>query len=166
MVFPARPIAYSRTMFETVMDRLVLALPGTLRRRVRPGHVRLLAQFSQFGVVGVVGFLVDTAVVYAVRGAVGLYVAGTLAYAVAVTTTWWLNRIWTFRGLGNVGPVHRQWAKFVIVNLPGLCLNLGTYFALVATVPLCAVHPVIAIFAGAVAGMFANFTLSRAVVFR
>ncbi len=157
---------YTAAMLAMVMDRLVLALPGPLRRRVRPGHLRLLAQFTQFGMVGLVGFAVDTAVVYAIRRGVGLYVAGTLAYAVAVTATWWLNRVWTFRGLGNIGPMHRQWAKFVVVNLPGLCLNLGTYFVLIATLAVCDRHPVIAIFAGAVAGMSANFTLSRAVVFR
>ena len=106
----------------------------------------------QFGTVGVVGFLVDTAVVYATRSWAGLYVGGTLAYAAAVTTTWWLNRVWTFRGIGNIGPAHRQWLKFVVASLPGLCLNLGTYFLLVALLPLCAAHPEIAIAAGAVAG--------------
>ena len=149
-----------------LMDWLVDALPGPVRRRVQRGHVRLLAQFAQFGTVGVVGFLVDTAVVYATAGWAGLYLGGALAYAVAVTTTWWLNRVWTFRGLGNVGPAHRQWLTFVVANVPGLCLNLGTYFVLVTVLPLCATHPEIAIAAGAVAGMFANFALSRAVVFR
>ena len=149
-----------------LVDRLVLALPAPVRRRVRPSHLRLLGQFTQFGVVGLVGFAVDTAVVYAVRDALGLYAAGVLAYAVAVTTTWWLNRVWTFRGIGNIGPAHRQWVKFVAANVPGLCLNLGTYFALIAVFSFCDEHPVVAILAGAVAGMFANFTLSRAVVFR
>ena len=149
-----------------LMDWLVDALPAPVRRRVQPEHVRLLAQFVQFGTVGVVGFLVDTAVVYAVAGWAGLYVAGALAYAVAVTTTWWLNRIWTFRGRGGGVAAHRQWLAFVAANVPGLILNLGTYFVLVTLVSLCAAHPELAIAAGALAGMFANFALSRAVVFR
>ncbi len=148
------------------MDWLVEALPGPVRRHVAPAHVRLVTQFAIFGVVGVIGFVVDTAVVYAIRDRVGLYVAGVLAYGVAVTTTWWLNRIWTFRGLSRPGPVHRQWAAFAAASFPGLILNLGTYFLLVTVVPLCATRPVIAIAAGAVAGMFTNFTLSRTVVFR
>ena len=149
-----------------LMDWLVETLPGPVRRHVAPAHVRLLAQFVLFGFVGVIGFVVDTAVVYATRNGLGLYLAGVLAYGVAVSTTWWLNRIWTFRGLSRPGPVHRQWAAFVAANLPGLILNLGTYFLLVTVVPLCAIHPVIAIAAGAIAGMFANFTLARTVVFR
>ena len=149
-----------------LLDRLAGMLPRPIRRQATPARLQVLAQFVVFGMVGVIGFLVDTAVVYATRDAVGLYVAGTLAYAVAVTTTWWLNRVWTFRGRGRVVPIGRQWAIFVMASLPGLCLNLGTYFVLVTVVPLCATHPVIAIAAGAVAGMFTNFTLSRTVVFR
>ena len=126
----------------------------------------LLAEFFVFGVVGVVGFGADTAVVYGTRQFAGLYLGGVLAYAAAVTTTWWLNRVWTFRDRASSGPIARQWAAFVMASLPGLCLNLGTYFVLITVVPLCTVHPVIAIAAGAVAGMFANFTLSRTMVFR
>ena len=149
-----------------LMDRLVDALPSPVRRHLRPAHVELLAQFIRFGTVGTGGFLVDTAMVYATRSWAGLYLAGILAYAVAVTTTWWLNRIWTFRGLGAPGPKHHQWARFVAATLPGLCLNLGSYVLLVWLSPLCAAHPEIAIAAGAIAGMFANFALSRSVVFR
>ena len=112
------------------------------------------------------GFLVDTAVVYATARPLGLYGAGAFAYAVAVTTTWWLNRVWTFRESNASGPMHRQWLRFVVANMPGLCLNLGAYFTLVAAVPLCARFPVIAVAAGAVAGMTANFILSRRMVFQ
>ena len=150
----------------TWMDRVVGALPGPVRRRVAPAHLALLAQFIRFGCVGVAGFAVDTAAVYVMRGVAGLYVAGAVAYGLAVTATWWLNRVWTFRGVGAAGPPGHQWASFVLANLPGLCLNLGTYFVLVSVSAVCAGHPVIAIAAGAVAGMFANFALSRAVVFR
>ena len=149
-----------------LMDRLVDALPGPVRRHVLPSHVRLLVQFIQFGTVGTIGFLVDTAVVYATQHWAGLYLAGILAYAAAVTTTWWLNREWTFRGLGRAVPTHRQWLTFVVATLPGLFLNLGSYFLLVWLSPLCAAHPEIAIAAGAIAGMFANFAMSRTVVFR
>jgi len=149
-----------------LIQTLMRVLPGPVRRRVPPSSVALLAQFLQFGVVGVIGFVTDTAVVYAMREPTGLYVAGAVAYTVAVTVTWWANRIWTFRGIANIGPMRRQWVRYAIANLPGLLLNLGTYFALVAGSPFCAAYPVIAVAAGAVAGMFANFTLSRSLVFR
>ena len=149
-----------------LVDTLLRALPRDMRRRIPPGLVALIAQFAQFGVVGFIGFAVDTAVVYALRAPAGLYAAGSAAYLVAVTTTWWINRIWTFQGLSNIGSVLQQWARYAIANLPGLVLNLGAYFALVTASAFCAEYPVLAVAAGAVSGMFANFILSRALVFR
>jgi len=124
----------------------------------------LVAQFLRFGVVGGCGFVIDTATVYALRGALGLYGAGMVSYLLAATSNWALNRVWTFRGQGG-GPAHRQWARFMVANLAGFVLNRGTYAALVTWVPLCASQPVFAVAAGSVAGMFVNFGLSRRIVF-
>lgn len=124
-----------------------------------------MRQFAQFGTVGVAGAVVDVATVYATKDRFGLYVAGLLAYGAAVTTTFALNRAWTFAGRGS-GSIVRQWMLFVAANGVGFVLNRGTFFALVTLVPLCARHPVLAILAGVGAGMFANFNLSRKVVFR
>ncbi len=126
----------------------------------------LLAQFMQFGMVGVAGFLVDTSVVYSLRAQAGLYVAGLAAYLVAVTTTWWINRIWTFQDIVSAGRMHHQWMRYAVANIPGFVLNRGAYFILIATSSVCAAYPVLAVASGSIAGMFANFILSRAVVFR
>ncbi len=140
-------------------------LPLSVRRFATPARIGVLAQFLMFGTVGVAGFLVDTATVYALRRWLGLYGAGMAAYLVAATVTWLLNRLWTFRGLGS-GPVHHQWARFLTANLSGFVLNRGTYALLVTFVSVCAEQPVYAVAAGAIAGMFVNFGLSRAIVFR
>jgi putative flippase GtrA len=124
-----------------------------------------LGQFLRFGLVGGIGFFADSATVYALRAEIGLIAAGMVSYFVAATVTWALNRNWTFRGLGN-GPAHRQWARFLLANLVGFVLNRGTYVLLVSLVPFCAEQPVLAVAAGALAGMGVNFGLSRAVVFR
>lgn len=140
-----------------------MSRPTNAIRRVARHPV--IPQFLRFGTVGVIGFLVDTATVYALRSAVGLYVAGLAAYLVAATATWWLNRQWTFRGRGS-GSALRQWGRFLLANLGGFVLNRGAYMLLVMFVPFCAEHPVLAVGAGAIAGMFSNFGLSRSVVFR
>jgi len=124
-----------------------------------------LWQFARFGTVGVMGTVVDISTVYATMATLGLYAAGLAAYFAAVTTTWALNRAWTFAGRGSGGLV-RQWMLFVAANGVGFVLNRGTYVLLVTAVPACAQYPVIAILAGAGAGMFANFNLSRSIVFR
>lgn len=140
-------------------------LPPPLRRLATPARLIVLGQFMRFGVVGLMGLIIDTATVYGLRHSLGLYGAGMVAYVTAATANWVLNRIWTFRGQGS-GPAHRQWAMFMITNLAGFVLNRGTYAILVTFVAAAADQPVIATSAGAVAGMFVNFSMSRRLVFR
>ena len=125
----------------------------------------LIAQFLRFGTVGTSGFLIDTAIVYALAGSLGLYGAGLVSYIVAASSCWALNRVFTFRGRGH-GSARRQWARYLLINISGLVFNRGTFAMLVALVPFCAAQPVFAVAGGAVAGMMVNFTLSRQVVFR
>jgi putative flippase GtrA len=142
-----------------------ITLPPRLTDRLGPERLRTLLQFGRFGVVGTIGFLVDTAVLYGGMAlGLGLYSGRAVSYVAAATTTWGLNRIWTFRGQGG-GPVLRQWALFLAVNLVGFACNYGTYAALVASVAFVAQHPVIGVAAGSLAGMIGNFLLSRRFVF-
>jgi putative flippase GtrA len=140
-------------------------MEAILTRALTPARIALLRQFLRFGTVGFGGFLVDAGVVYSLRSWLGLYVSGLLSYVVAASFTWVCNRAWTFQGKGS-GAAHRQWALFLGANALGFVLNRGTYFALVAFVPFCAAHPVLAIMGGVAMGMFLNFHLSRKVVFR
>jgi putative flippase GtrA len=109
--------------------------------------------------------VVNVLLLYAVRGAVGLYVGGVVAWLGAATTTWWLNRSWTFKGRGNAA-MHRQWLQFLAVSSVGFVLYYATFSLMVAYVPLCVKQPVVAVAAGVLAGMVSNFTLSRRLVFR
>jgi putative flippase GtrA len=158
------PLATDRAMHALLL-RLATRLPPPVRRVATSARIITLVEFLKFGTVGVVGFLADTATVYALRHSLGLYGAGAVAYGVAASVNWILNRLWTFRGKGS-GPAHQQWARFLLVNLAGFVLNRGTYAALVTFVPLCAAEPVWAVAAGAIAGMFLNFSFSRTMVFR
>jgi putative flippase GtrA len=134
--------------------------------RALPAHrVALVMQFLRFGVVGVFGFVVTTLVVYATRPWIGNYWAIVPGYLIAASGNWVLNRLWTFRGRGTQ-PLHREWTMFLLTNLLGFVLNASVYWALVAVSPLCADNPVIALVGGTLCGMFANFFLSRHVVFR
>ena len=142
--------------------------PMTPSRRFRtvltPARLETLRQFARFGVVGFGGFLVDTAVVYGLKGVVGVIPAGLLAYFAAATATWAGNRAWTFAG-SQPGSAARQWLRFLAANGLGFALNRGTFTLLVRLSPLCADYPVLAIVAGVAAGLGANFHLSRKVVF-
>lgn len=138
---------------------------STAPRRLSPEQAAIVGQILRFGVVGTFGFLVDTAVVYATRVWLGLYGAGVLAFVVACSANWALNRSWTFRGRGG-GPARRQFARYVGVNLIGFALNRGAYAIVVTLSATAASQPVLGTAAGAVAGMGVNFILSRRLVFR
>ena len=141
------------------VDLLLRRLP------IPPRHRPLAGQMLRFGVVGLCGFCVDTATVYALRAWLGLYGAGLAAFVVASTATWALNRAWTFRGLG-AGAAHRQWLRFLAATSLGFVLNRGAYVILISVSALCVAYPILATAAGAVSGMGVNFVLSRRVVFR
>ena len=136
-----------------------------LVRLLGPARAGLLMEFTRFGTVGFLGFVVDNSLVYGLRGAMGLYWAGALAYVVAATTTWGFNRLWTYRGRSR-GAVHRQWALSLTVSTLGFTVNRGIYFAVITLSALAAEHPIMATFAGTLGGMFLNFHFARAVVFR
>ena len=54
----------------------------------------------------------------------------------------------------------------VVVNLAGFTLNYGTYALMVASMPVVAAYPILGVAAGSIVGMFANFAVSRRLVFR
>jgi len=146
--------------------RLSAWLPHPLRVLATEARIKLLVQFAMFGTVGLIGFVIDTATVYALWHSAGLYVAGLVAYFTAATGTWVCNRLWTFRHVPSSDAWHVQWARFLTANLGGFAINRGLYVLLVTFVDLAARAPVIAVFAGALAGMTLNFNLSRKMVFR
>lgn len=133
--------------------------------RLGPDRIRVAVELLRFGVVGVVGFVVDAAVLTAaIALGLGPWFGRVLSYLVAASTTFALNRAWTFRHVAAGRPV-RQWALFLVVNLVGFAFNYGTYAALIALVPVVAANPVLGVAAGSLAGMAGNFVLSRRFVF-
>lgn len=131
-----------------------------------PVTSRMPGEFFRFGIVGVAGFLVDAGVLTAaIALGTGPWIGRVISYLAAASTTFALNRAWTFRSAQPKGGLGRQWALFLLVNLLGFLCNYGTYAALVAGVPLVAAQPVIGVAAGSLAGLVANFLMSRRFVF-
>lgn len=127
---------------------------------------QLISQFIKFALVGLLGLVLDTALVY-----LGIHLFGwhPVASAVAsfplvVSFTWLLNRQFTY-GHAPKGPLRQEWARFFAVCSIGFVINRGVYTALVMTIPLIYANPFIALFAGSIAGMFFNFFVSRKLVF-
>jgi putative flippase GtrA len=126
---------------------------------------RLVGELFRFGAVGVAGFVVDSAVLTAgLALGLGPWLGRVVSYVIAASTTFALNRAWTYRSAPR-DAVARRWAIFLAVNLVGFVCNYGAYAALMTGVPLVAANPVLGVAAGSLAGMVGNFLLSRRYVF-
>ncbi|MBO1323794.1 GtrA family protein [Acetobacter sp. TBRC 12305] len=130
-----------------------------------PDKQKALRLFK-FGVVGTLGLVWDTGSVYALRPLLGLTLATLAAYFIAATANWFLNRLWTFRGVGLHQHILVQWLRFLTTNSLGFLLNRGTVYTLFLLFPLCRHYPVVALAAGALAGLFSNFHICQKMVFR
>ncbi len=90
-------------------------------------------QLLKFGLVGGSGYVINLAVFAVLAANFGIHhaIAAVAAFAVAVTNNFLWNRYWTF-GPGD-GPAGFQAARFFVVSLASLALNLVVLEALVAS---------------------------------
>jgi putative flippase GtrA len=140
--------------------RAALAATDASRRR------ESLELFLRFSAVGTVGFLVDVAVLYLALGVgFGKYSGRVVSYVCASTSTWALNRRFTFHARKSRRWL-REWARFFVANAAGGASNYLVYATLVSASPFVDRYKVIGVAAGSIIGLAINFNLSRFVVFR
>jgi putative flippase GtrA len=125
-----------------------------------------MRKLARFTVVGGLGFLVDATVLSVLVHAAGSgpYAARMFSFLSAVTVTWYLNRNWTFRTDG-VADRHREYSRYIGVQVAGALINLGIYAILVQSFEWMARIPVMPLAIGAVIAMLFNYGLSRKLVF-
>lgn len=124
------------------------------------------AELVLFSLTGAAGFLVDVGIVWIfTRAGVAPLTAQAVAFTVAVTVTWLLNRRFTFAQHASPNWL-REWLHYVAANSIGAVVNNGVYALLVLTVAIFSKEPVFAVAIGSLAGLIFNFTASRALVFR
>ncbi len=130
----------------------------------------MINQLFRFAAAGVIGFVIDVAVLYLlVTMGIGLLQGRIGSFLAAATTTWMVNRHYTFGdcppppGLAATG---HQWLRFVAANALGGTVNLLIYGLLVMNLPMFREFPVLAVAAGALGGLAVNYNASRYWVFR
>lgn len=130
-------------------------------------RIKQLYQLIRFGISGVAGFLVDAGIVALCTQTVGMkpIPSQAVAFSVAVTVTWLINRHWTFAEHASDKWLH-EWTRYVAANSVGAVVNNGVYGILVLTLTMFSSNPVLAVAAGSLSGMSFNFILSRFFVFR
>jgi putative flippase GtrA len=120
------------------------------------------AEFVRFGLVGVVNTAIDFGAFVLLHRLVDLapLVANTLAFVIAVTNSYFMNRHWTFRQhQRNLSLGH--YLHFVAVNTGGLLMGTLAIILLHGMMPV----EVAKIIAAGFTLIF-NFTASKYFVFR
>ena len=125
---------------------------------------RLGSSFARFCVVGATGMVID---LLTVRVLISLHwrfeVARAVAIWLAMTSNFWLNRIWTF---GQRDPMLAQYARFAAACGLGAAMNWGVAVGLVRSIELFFAYPLAAAFVGILAGTISNFLICSRWVFR
>jgi dolichol-phosphate mannosyltransferase len=120
------------------------AAPPGLKAHARRLHVGVRRphnwlQLARYCVVGASGYVVNLGVYTVALAWLPYRVAFTVAFIVAASTNFALNRVWTFRV--EHGVPHHQYARFLTVSAGALCIDLAVLTVLVEVMD---VHQVLA----------------------
>lgn len=123
--------------------------------------------FLHFCVAGVVGLVVDIAVLYVLAPLLGWYVARAGSFVAAASVTWWLNRRFTFalRPAHSQQPVWLEYVQYLASMLVGGTVNYLVYASVVYGVRS-VFAPVLGVALGSIAGLIFNYLAARHLVFR
>ena len=97
------------------------------------GSRLLVRQMIKFGLVGVLNTAIDFSVYFLLTRFTPFFAdhrlaANTIAFIVAVSNSFFLNKYWTFRE--KTQTAASQYPKFFFVSFGGLLLTQGIFFAL------------------------------------
>jgi putative flippase GtrA len=128
---------------------------------------RIDPAFIRFCVVGGIGFVVDAGVLY---GLVGLghlepVPARFGSFVIAMSTTWALNRLWTFRSAQGHAHPAKQAGLYFLVQITGGAVNIATYSAALAVFPGLVNWLFIPLAMGTALGLVINFLGSKHIAF-
>ncbi|MEX3954893.1 GtrA family protein [Trinickia sp. EG282A] len=123
-------------------------------------------QLTRFLVAGVMGFLVDTGVLYLMLWlGLGYFAGRAISFLCAVWTTWQFNRRYTFAPSRHQS-IWAEWWRYLAAMSAGGGVNYAAYSGAVSLLRPAPWLPVLAVAVGSVAGLVVNFATAKWWVFR
>lgn len=126
--------------------------------------------FMRFGLVGVMGFTVDTSVLVLGTNVLEFpfWLAKALSLFISMCCTYLGNRYLTFaaRRAHGLPAIRREWLKFMGANSVGAVINYAVASAVVYAAPAPFNNKYVGQVCGVLVGMTFNFTLSKKLVFK
>ncbi len=132
---------------------------------------RLPADFPRFLAAGAVGFIVDSLTVLALVNGAGWrpLSARVVSILVAMTSTWLINRMWTFRSATSgktASGIGAEFLAYCSVQLTGAVASYAVYAVVVTLVGQAPLHLMAAVSAGSASALLINYFGARKLVFR
>ena len=120
-------------------------------------------RLGRFCLVGALGFILDAgatvALTHAMDWSPGL--ARVLAFTLAASATWFLNRSFTFRSAATA----KTWLPYVLLTAAGAVLNIAIYMAWLYVAGTQPLQILIGIALGSAAALTLNYGIARRYVF-
>ncbi len=173
-----------QTPCDTILQQIPVLIKPTEPQAMR-AKIRLMVdkrEVLRFALAGIIGFAVDAITLGMQIRYFGWspYQAKPGSFLLAVCTTWWVNRYYTFvarrrvpnplgpraRSLSRYWSLLQEWGRYVSANALGAVINNGVYGVGISTLPWLYRYPEVAVALGSLAGMGFNFHAASAWVFR
>jgi putative flippase GtrA len=126
-----------------------------------------MMRILRFGIVGVAGAAVHMGGFWLAQRFLGLgnSAAWILSFLAAATSTWFMNRRFTFQD--RAGDNQRdEWLGYLAVAAFGAAAHFLTFHGAIRLLPLFAQHPALAIIPGSLASFIVTYAGASAFVFR
>jgi putative flippase GtrA len=119
-------------------------------------------QAWRFALIGTLGFLIDGGLLTWMVSCMdrGLIESRLISFALAVSATWYLNRIFTFSNPQGAGA-GKEYGRYLGVQVAGALINLGVFAALIAAFSMLSNYPIIPLAFGSGMAMIFNFLGAR-----
>lgn len=123
-------------------------------------------ELCRFIVVGGIGFCIDGGLLtILLKFGWDVISARSLSFLLAVSATWLLNRLWTFK-FKKIISIHREYVYYFGTQALGAIINLSIFFVLIKIYPLFRDAPLIPLAFGAAVSLVFNYTASKITVFK
>jgi putative flippase GtrA len=120
----------------------------------------------RFIAIGAIGFAVEAIILWLLVGIQSWnpYAARFISFPVAVTTTWLLNRSFTFKKSGV--RKDREYILYTSMQCIGAFINISVYVWHIEQFPEYHRQPIFSLALGSAVAMVFNFLASKYIVFR
>jgi putative flippase GtrA len=121
----------------------------------------------RFGLVGVAGAAVHIGAFWLLQRATGLDngIAWILAFFAAATSTWAMNRAFTFQDRASQKHAA-EWLRYLAIAGAGAVAHFAVFQLAIRLVPLFQQHPALAIIPGSLASFAVTYAGASLLVFR